>query len=228
MKHHLIDPPFCLIANQRAARQQFQKRLNMAVKKPLPYLFLYQDTNFRNICWLDEPDTNQETFILPAFGPHYNDLLFFKEQERIPLTEGSIFYCRNEFFIVLKEKSRGLCLKQVAIVNTQPLLNCIAEDCGLQQYEFVLCKASEINQGLTTVAYVWSGWYCDEETDLQYRALLPVFTEDFATLQQHNPWSLHYEPLSAGDFFCRQGETYLVKSDAGGIYIDESPLKILH
>lgn len=226
MKEHLIDPPFCLIPDQKTAKQKFAELLKQT-SAPQPYLFLYQKNNFRSICWLDSPDKDKTSYILPAFGTHNDTVLFFEEEKRIPLKEGSFFYCYGEHFIVLKNRKRGFYLKQIAIINSETLLSCIAEEHGVEQYEFVLCKAYDVNPKKTNVFYVWSGWYHDEEKKCQFRLTIPVFMKDNNTVKQCNPWDLHYEALSVGQVFRYNDHNYIVKSDAGGIYIDDSVMQFL-
>ena len=226
MKQHLITPPFCRIPDQTAAQKAFYRRLRRQTS-PEPYLFLFKNSNFRSIRWLARNDAEQSNYVIPAFGTHINSELFFEESERIPLTEGSFFRCQGDYYMIVRDSARGLCLKQLTMICSQTILEIYTEYNQLDGYEFILCKASEISREHTLVAYVWSGYRQNPADNTHTRALIPVFTEDFPAVMQHNPWDLHYEPLSRGSIFRHGDQDYIVKSDSGGLYIDNLSLGLL-
>ncbi len=223
MKHHLIAPPFCQIPDQASARTMFYRRLHR-LTRPEPYLILFKDSNFRSICWLARNETEQSNYIVPAFGTHINSELFFEENKRIPLKEGSFFRCLGDYYMVVKDPVRGLCLKQLVIICSQTILETCTAYHQLNGYEFILCKASEISREHTLVAYVWSGYRQNLTDNTHSRILIPVFTEDFPAVMQHDPWDLHYEPLSRGNIIRHGNRDYLIKSDDKGLYVDDLSL----
>ena len=219
MRDYLIDPPLCHIADQAQAQKIFRRRLKKDVRAH-PCLLFYRDSNFRCITWITG-SSQKESFLLPAFSSHNDAELFFEEERRIILKDGNFFRCQNDFYMVVKEPGRGLCIKQVTMIPNQELLNIFAAYQQLNDFEFILCKASEINRDHTLVGYVWSGYRLDPESNTGYRTLIPVFPEELHHIYEYDFRDLHYEPLDVGQLICRDNKKYIVKSGQDGIYLDD-------
>ena len=74
-----IEPLYCRISNQATAKRQFRRHLHRTTT-PVPYLFSYQDTNYKNVFWLEEEKDRNVYYQLPAFGTNGDDTLFFSKK----------------------------------------------------------------------------------------------------------------------------------------------------
>lgn len=218
MIDHLIEPQFCSIPDQKTAQKKFkQKRQKNDL--PIPYLHTYKDSNLRCISWIVGDSQKEDARILPAFGTRFDAAFFYEEEYRIPLREGSFFRCQGDFFFIIKDPSKGLCIKQIAIICSKSILEIFSLYFALDEFDFELCKVYQINQEHSFIGYVWSGYKQDDEH--YYRAILPVFIEDFPRIEGHDILNLHYIPLNVGQTIMHQNNAYIVKQDdSGDIYID--------
>lgn len=221
-----IEPLYCRISNQATAKRQFRRHLHRTTT-PVPYLFSYQDTNYKNVFWLEEIEDGNVCYLLPAFGTHGDDSLFFTEKERTRLEEGSFFSCQGEYYTIINDGKNGLAMKQITIIDTPEMLATVANYWNLGPCQFILCKAYEISREHTFIAYVWSGYRYDEETDMQLRAPMAVFPDDDNNLLHRDPWNIHYIVVNPGEIISHNGESYVVKMNEQGVYIDSLPFKIV-
>ena len=221
-----IDPPHCQIANQAAAKRKFRRYLHRATA-PVPYLFSYQDTNYKNVFWLEEEKNRNVCYQLPAFGTNGDDTLFFSEKERTQLKEGSFFCYQGEYYTMINDGKNGLALKQISVIDTPEMLATVANYWNLGSCQFILCKAYEISREHPFIAYVWNGYRYNEQTDTHLRAPLAVFPDDDNKLLHRDPWNLHYIVVNPGEIISHNGKQYVAKINEQGVYIDSLPFKIL-
>ena len=220
MDTQLAIPKGWIHHNQALAKQEFRRRLN---KDVVPQLFLhtYKNTNFKCLSWECEGESEDDRYMISVEALLNNALLFWDEEECIPLHDGSLFQMNGDFYLVTEDKKNGLSIKRVDMICTQEMISRFCNNFDMQGFEFVFCKAYQVElKGLTFIGYVWSGF--KEDGDNHYRTILPLFCKDFRRMYTDTSfWDWEFFPMEAGETIRHNNTVFVVKENKDGIYIDK-------
>ncbi len=219
---NLTIPPDCKLPSQRLAKRQFKKLGVDVCGKVTLWLNSYQDSDFRCVVWKGQTKEQNCIYTLPAFSMQQNADWFFLEDEQTQLDDGSLFRCNGDFYFIFSISGQGLVIRKIAVIQSEFWAKLIAAFDFDRKFEFILCKAFVFDKPENPfLGYVWSGYFYDDENDIGYRLVLPLFADDAAKISSYNATDLHYEALENNKVYPYNDERFIVKTGKNGTYVTD-------